>query len=130
MSIFSRQYGQGLRRPPPGGPFLSRLRRSRVGVPPRCFATSAPAASYSGSERDVVVRCPRRGRRLLEVAGVGRDVTLRREATAVLAAITRPEELDGVGNDIDGLPLVASLVLPLAPLEPAVDRDGSPLLEI
>src|SRR5215213_10187830 len=46
MSIFSRQNGQGLKRPLPGPPLPRGPRlRSLVGVPPRCFATCTPAYS-------------------------------------------------------------------------------------
>src|SRR5580765_5810933 len=40
------------------------------------------------------------------------------------------EELDAVGDDLDGLALGAVLSLPLAPLEAAVDRDGPALREV
>src|SRR5688500_10486755 len=81
-------------------------------------------------ERDVVVG-PAAGRRRREVPGVGGDVALRREAAAVAGALlAAAEELDGVGDDVYGLALVAFLVLPLAPLEATVDRHGAALLEV
>src|SRR6266542_3259637 len=56
------------------------------------------------SERDVVVGAnPDRG--LLEVGGVGGDVRL--DCAVRLGSVTRAQELDRVGNDIDGLPLRA-----------------------
>src|SRR6266508_450985 len=104
---------------------------------PRLCSTTLLRHLYScvlatpGSERNVVVRRPPGGyRRLREVGGVRRNVALRRETAAVLAALAGAEELNGVGNDIDRLPLVAALVLPLAPLEPPVDRDRPPLGEV
>src|SRR6478672_11053802 len=66
-------------------------------------------------ERNVVVRSSTaHGRRLVEVGRVGGNIALRREPRAVPPVVPGTEELDGVGNDIDGLPLVALLVLPLA----------------
>src|SRR3954452_13882046 len=133
MSIFSRQNGQGLKRPPPGAPLprIPRL-RSRVCVPPRCFATyDSCVLATPGSERNVVVRAAPGGhRRLGEVRGVRGNVALRREATAVLATLAGAEELHGVGNDIYRLPLLAVLSLPLAPLEAPVDRHGAALREV
>ena len=107
--------------------------RSRVCVPPRCFATyDSCVLATSGSERNVVVRAAPGGhRRLGEVRGIRGNVALRREATAVLATLAGAEELHGVGNDIYRLPLLCRfLVLPLAPLEAAVDRDGPALREV
>src|SRR5918999_4685746 len=110
--------------------------RDRAGGPGSLLVHAASpliAPAYSllpGSERDVVVRSPGDRRRRLEVAGVCRDVALRREATAVLAALSGAEELDGIGNDIHRLALVALLVLPFAPLEPSVDRDRPSLREV
>src|SRR5215207_1504589 len=107
--------------------------RSRVCVPPRCFATcDSCVLATPGSERNVVVRAAPGGHwRLSEVRGVRGNVALRREAAAVLATLAGAEELHGVGNDIYRLPLVSGfLVLPLAPLEPAVDGDRSPLREV
>src|SRR3954452_9647382 len=105
---------------------------------PSCHAGAMSAADHvllprelaptcSISERNgVVPGAPRR--RSGVIARIGRHVGLWREAAAILAAtITRAQELDRIGNDIDGLSLVALLVLPLAPLEPSVDRDGPPL---
>src|SRR5689334_14667352 len=121
-SILSLQYGQDLRRPLPGPPRLSR--RGLAGFL-RCFATDY-LVEVRCLEGDVVLG--RRARRGGEVPGVHRDVTA---GVALKAAVARPgggvvaatEELDGIGNDIDRLPLVPLLVLPLAPLEAAVERD-------
>src|SRR5215218_8003124 len=85
----------------------------------------------SGSERDVVVRSPGGHGRLLEIPGVRGNVTLRREAATILAALTGAEELDGVGNDIYRLPLPAGfLLLPLAPFQAAVDCHRAALLQV
>src|SRR4051794_13027239 len=65
------------------------------------------AAAAAGSERDVLV-----------VGGTGVRGRARR-AVAVRGA----EELDGVGDDVDRLALVAAVGGPLAPLEATVDRD-------
>src|SRR4051812_33937434 len=133
MSIFSRQNGQGLKRPPPGAPLprIPRL-RSRVCVPPRCFATyDSCVLATPGSERNVVVRAAPGGhRRLGEVRGIRGNVALRREATAVLATLAGAEELHGIGNDIYRLPLLSALVLPFAPLEAPVDRDRTALRQV
>src|SRR3954454_280882 len=133
MSIFSRQNGQGLKRPPPGAPLprIPRL-RSRVCVPPRCFATYCSCVlATPGSERNVVVRAAPGGhRRLDEVRGVRGNVALRRESAAILAALAGAEELHGVGNDIDRLPLLSVLALPFAPLEAPVDRHRPALGEV
>src|SRR5687767_9548654 len=88
-------------------------------------------------ERDVVVRrggavARRGGHRLLllEVGLVDRHVGARREPAAALGVVAPAEELDRVGDDVDRLALVARLaLLPLPPLEPAVDRDGAALGE-
>ena len=46
-------------------------------------------------------------------------------------AVAAAEELDAVGDDLDGLALAAAVLrLPLAPVEPAVDRDGAALGEV
>src|ERR1044072_7516159 len=80
-------------------------------------------------ERDVVVGRRRAGEGLV---GLGLDLgRLAEAATAGLAAVAaRPEELDGVGHDLDPGALAAVLGLPLAPLEPAVDGDGAALGEV
>src|SRR5829696_4578148 len=87
-----------------------------------------------GLERDVVVRGragARRGAGGLEVPVVDRDVRARGEAAAPVAGavLAAAQELDGVGDDLDALALVAVLGLPLAPLEAAVERDGPALGE-
>src|SRR4051794_6614990 len=86
------------------------------------------APTCSISERNVVVRGGRGSP--CEVAGVGRNVGLRRETATVLGALAGPQELDGIGNDIHCLALVPFLVLPLAPLEPTVERDRAPLRQV
>src|SRR3954454_3154086 len=95
-------------------------------------------------ERNVVfVAAAATGRGAFEVAHVRGDVALwRREATATVTAATTvavataagtvagSEELDGVGDDLDALPFVAALVLPLAPVEPAFDRHRTAFGEV
>src|SRR5215208_5546949 len=49
---------------------------------------------------------------------------------AVAELTATAEELHGVGDHLDCLPLRAVLRLPLAPLEPAVDTDGAALREV
>src|SRR5207253_1742230 len=93
-----------------------------------CHAGSSPAVSL---ERNVVVRgSTAHGRRLVEVGRVGGNVALRREPRAVPSVFPRTEELHGVGNNIDGLPLVAFLVLPLTPLEAPVDGNRAALRQV
>src|SRR4051794_19888086 len=90
------------------------------------------APTCSTSERNVVVPCAPR-RCAGEVGRVGRNVGLRCEPAAVLAAtaaVAGAQELDRVGNDIDGLALVSLLVLPLAPVEAAVNSDRAPLRQV
>src|SRR5919198_3110390 len=101
--------------------------------PERCAAQP----SYDGRlERDVVVGRRRRaraaGRGGREVLGVDGDMGAGREAAAVAAAVVARagEELHRVGDDVDRLALLALLVLPLAPLEAAVDRDRTALREV
>src|SRR5437764_690153 len=56
---------------------------------------------------------------------------LRRGAEPAAAALAAAaEELHGVGDDLDRLALRAVLRVPLAPLEPAVDCDGTTLGEV
>src|SRR5262249_50286593 len=75
-------------------------------------------------ERDVVVGA-------LEVGVRGRRRTGRHElAAAGLAVAAAAEDLDGLGDDLDGLALPAVLGLPLAPVEAPVDRDGAALREV
>src|SRR5215208_3914432 len=88
----------------------------------------------TGLERDVVVRGragARRGTGGLEVPLVDWHVRARREAAAAAAAtvLAPAQELDGVGDDLDALALVAVLRLPLAPLEAAVEGHGAALGE-
>src|SRR4051794_24875344 len=143
-SIFSRQNGHDLRRAPVAGPRLSRRLRSRT--LPRDFAMKQASLATRPSrqpppvplpqplEGDVVVggRGAARGARGLEVGRVGRDVTLRGEAPAatVLATLAAAQELDGVGDDVDRLALLALGGVPLAPLEPAVDGHGAALRQV
>src|SRR3954465_16015520 len=108
---------------PPGDPEGSKTQR-----------TGWPGSD--GLERDVVVargRARRRtaGRGGREVVRVDGDVRAGAEAVARRAAVVARarEELDGVGDDVDRLALVA-LLLPLAPLEAAVDRDRAALGEV
>src|SRR5919198_2962919 len=91
-------------------------------------------AAGAGLEGDVVVAgggaaATARGRAGgLEVARVGGDVRPRREAVAAAhRVVAAAQELHGVRHDVDRLALVAVLVLPLAPLEAAVDGDGPAL---
>src|SRR3954451_15526299 len=114
--------------------------RRRILMPPvgrRCGGSEHRPNLRTGSvlERDVVVRwggaaaAHRRARRL-EVALVHGDVGLRGEAAAAVRGLVAPtEELDGVGDDLDRLALLAVLALPLAPLEAAIERDRAPLGE-
>src|SRR4051794_150035 len=86
-------------------------------------------------ERDVVVRGragARADRLRREVRRVGRDIRVRREAVVVAAAalaalVTAAQELDGLGDDLDGLALGAVLGLPLAPVKAPVDADRATL---
>src|SRR5690242_10583244 len=50
------------------------------------------------------------------------------EVPAAVAAAA--QELDALGDDLDGLALRAVLRLPLAPVEPAVDRDRASLAQV
>src|SRR5687767_2071060 len=84
-----------------------------------------------GLVRDVVVGRGRGGRGAVgdaggrgrgEVVRVDGDVGAGGEAASAAAAfLATAEELDVVGDDLDRLAVVALLVLPLAPLESAVD---------
>src|SRR5712691_6557990 len=78
-------------------------------------------------ERNVVVgRCGEVGARLR--AGACRHELV---GAAALGVAATAEELDAVGDDLDGLALAAAVLrLPLAPLEPSVDCDGAPLREV
>src|SRR3954468_11817171 len=115
----------------------------RLPLDPSCHAGAMSAAGHVPlpselaptltSKRNVVVPCAPR-RCTGEVGRVGRNVGLRREtaavATVLAAAVAGAQELDRVGNDIDRLPLVALLVLPLAPVETPVDRDRPALRQV
>src|SRR4051812_1346383 len=54
-------------------------------------------------------------------------VLLAAAAAAAAVLVTAAEELDGLGDDLDGLALGAVLRLPLAPVEAAVDADRAAL---
>src|SRR5437764_3611993 len=117
--------------------------RRRLGpllLSPLCFANSRASyveppgfcrAGYgnpswpkrAGLERDVVLFTAAGHSGLLEVGGISGDVGLALEAVAAPAAVARAQELDRVGDDLDRLALASVLALPLAPLEPALDRD-------
>src|SRR3954468_19786570 len=91
--------------------------------------------SDAGLERNVVVRAAAGADRgTLEVRGVGRYVGARLErsvaATAARVVRARAQELDAVGDDLDGLALGAVLRLPLAPVEPSLDGDRAALGEV
>src|SRR5579864_8064247 len=79
-------------------------------------------------ERDVVVGRGREvGARLGARAGRHELVG----AAAAVAVAAAAEELDAVGDDLDGLALAAAVLrLPLAPVEAAVDRDRAALREV
>ena len=51
-------------------------------------------------------------------------------AVALPTAVAAAEELDRVGDDLDGLALGSVLGLPLAPVEPALDRSRSALRQV
>src|SRR5438309_1491952 len=76
-------------------------------------------------EGDVVV-CRRRevGALLLPRPG-GHELI-----AAAVAVAPAAEELDALGDDLDGLALASVLGLPLAPVEPAVDRDRAALAQV
>src|SRR5438105_8116699 len=76
-------------------------------------------------EGDVVV-CRRRevGALLLPRPG-GHELV-----AAAVAVAPAAEELDALGDDLDGLALASVLGLPLAPGEPAVDRDRAALAQV
>src|SRR6478672_1519562 len=96
------------------------------------FPGAGSTARLPCLERDVVVPDATTGRRRREVGGVRRNVALGRETVAVAAAVTTAaEELNGVGDDLDGLALAGAVRrIPLAPVEAAVDCDAAALLEV
>src|SRR5581483_1811606 len=75
-------------------------------------------------ERDVVVG---RGR---EVGALLRARRHELVAAAALAVAAAAEELDAVGDDLDGLALRAVLRLPLAPAQLPVDADRAALGQV
>src|SRR5579884_398661 len=75
-------------------------------------------------ERDVVVGRSREVGALLRRAGRHELVA------AALAVAAAAEELDALGDDLDGLALRAVLSLPLAPVEATVDRDRAALAQV
>src|SRR6201987_4839451 len=78
-------------------------------------------------ERNVVVgRCGEVGGLLLRRT-CGHELV---GATGAVAVAAAAQELDTLGHDLDGLALAAVLSLPLAPVEPAVDRDRAALAEV
>src|SRR5581483_11774879 len=84
---------------------------------------------------DVLVGGGAAGRCGLEIPFVDGDVAasgapVARESASAGAFFTAAQELHRVGNDIDCLPFRALLGLPLAPLEPSVDRDRAALGQI
>src|SRR4051812_46102006 len=125
-------------RPDPGRPSMPAVRQPGTQKAPagdRGLATAAPSSARP-SERDVVfagaaASAGGRGRRGLQGALVHGDVAAGLEAVPAAAALlAAAEELDGVGDDVDALALVAVLVLPLAPLETPVDRHGAALAQV
>ena len=71
----------------------------------------------------------------LEIPFVDRDVAalggpVAGESASTGGVVARAQELHRVGNDIDCLAFGAVLGLPLAPLEPPVDRDRASLGEV
>src|SRR5438477_711599 len=75
-------------------------------------------------EGDVVVR---RGR---EVGALLRSAGRHELVAAAVAVATAAEELNAVGDDLDGLALRAVLGLPLAPAQLAVNADGAALGQV
>ena len=73
-------------------------------------ASALQEKPLEGSERDVVVGANRGGGRRVVRLVVG-------------CVLWSAEELDGVGDDLDGLALGAVLALPLAPVQVSVDGD-------
>src|SRR5262245_45864969 len=119
---------------------LDRCRARRQRRPPDRVAERGRRPRCGGAavcrlERDVVVAGgggAARGRCAggLEVTRVGRNVGPCGEAVAPAAAhavLAAAQELDRVGDDLDGLALASALGLPLAPLEATVDRHRTTL---
>src|ERR1700751_4607105 len=78
-------------------------------------------------ERNVVVgRCGEVGGLLLRRT-CGHELV---GATGAVAVAAAAQELDTLGHDLDGLALRSVLSLPLAPVEPAVDRDRAALAQV
>src|ERR1700680_4389208 len=94
--------------------------------------TSLLTERTSWLERNVVVPGCAGDRRRLEIPVVDRDVAVlaspaARESTSAGGVIARAQELHRVGNDIGCLAFRAVLRLPLAPLQPPVDRHRASL---
>src|SRR5688572_2693562 len=101
-------------------------RRRETNRPRRSGAYSGSGVNPRNLEGDVVAVAATAAAdpSLLEVGGVGGHVGLALETVAIAAAtaaVTRAQELDLVGDDLDGLALLPLLVLPLAPVEAALD---------
>src|SRR6478609_10057669 len=78
-------------------------------------------------ERDVVVGCGREVGALLLRRARGHELV----TAAAVAVAAAAEELDALGDDLDGLALARAVGrLPLAPVEPTVDADRTALREV
>src|SRR5277367_6696925 len=87
------------------------------------------------SERNVVVAGSTGDGCGLEIAVIDGDVAalggpVARKPASTGGILARAQELHRVGNDIGCLALCAVLGLPLAPLEPPVDRHRTPLGQV
>ena len=83
-----------------------------------------------GSERDVVLLAAGPDPDRLLLGGEAIRGGLLGGLLPALALLAFAEELDGVGDDLDRLALVAVFVDPLAPLQPALDRDRPALRQV
>src|SRR3954469_12044049 len=91
-----------------------------------------PCVCAPNSEWNVVVPAAAKGSGhgvRLQLAAARLEAA-RLTAAAGALAVAGAEELHRVGDDLDRLALRAVLALPLAPLEPAVDRDRAALRQI
>src|ERR1044072_3856173 len=98
--------------------------RVRVG---RSFGCAIALAS--SLERDVVVGCGRAEVGVARGRGARRHVLVAAGSAAALELLPPAEELDALGDDLDRGALRPVLRVPLAPVEPAVDRDRAALRE-